>query len=240
MLITDWIRAAVSGETVDGREITATQIEQMATSYSPDVYLSKIWLEHLRAALPDNVFKPLGDVFAVKAEEIKRGDLAGRSALYVKLAPSDELIRLVRSGQKTHLSIEMHPSFPHTGGAYLMGLGVTDSPASVGTGIMSFNAGNRKENLFSTPVLCDLSGDLPALGAQGSELSEILELLRSMKKVSGGSSGLSEFVSVQKFNDLSNEFNQLKREFTDYMNQEEPQPKPPEHGTVNNQDIWNY
>lgn len=237
MLITDWIQAAVSGETVDGREITTTQIQQMAESYKPEVYVAKIWLEHLRAALPDNVFKPLGDVFAVRAEEIKRGDLAGRWALQVKLAPSDELIRLVRSGQKTHLSIEMHPAFPHTGGAYLMGLGVTDSPASVGTGIMSFNAGNRKENLFSTPVFCDLSGDLRAHGSDNSELSEILALLKSMNSGVGGS---RDFVSVQAFNALATEFNQLKQEFNDYMNEAEPQPHPPEHGTVNAKDIWNY
>ena len=72
----------------------------------------------------------------MKAETIKGGDLDGRAALYVKLEPTTELIAMVRNGQKTHLSAEIHPAFPTTGGAYLMGVGVTDSPASLGTGIM--------------------------------------------------------------------------------------------------------
>lgn len=150
-LITDFIRAAVEGKTADGREITAQQITDMANSYSQDVYNARIWPEHIRGIMPDGLFKALGDVVETKAERIKGGVLDGKTALYVKIEPHPDLITMVRSGQKVHLSIEMQTHFPSTNGAYLMGLGVTDSPASLGTGMMKFSTSNRTESVFTDP-----------------------------------------------------------------------------------------
>jgi hypothetical protein len=150
-LSTDFIRAAVEGTTADGREITAEQIQQMAASYSQDVYNARIWPEHIRGVMPDGLFKALGDVVEVKAERIKGGALDGKTALYVKIEPHPDLITMVRSGQKVHLSIEMQTKFATTNGAYLMGLGVTDSPASLGTGIMKFSTSNRTDSVFTDP-----------------------------------------------------------------------------------------
>lgn len=155
-LKTDFIRAAVEGKTADGREITAQQIEQMAASYNQEVYNARIWAEHIRGIMPDGLFKALGDVVEVKAEAIKDGALKGKMALYVKIEPHTDLINMVRSGQKIHLSIEMQPNFPNTSGAYLVGLGVTDSPASLGTGIMNFSTKDRAESLFSEPTVCGI------------------------------------------------------------------------------------
>ncbi|EIJ35719.1 GPO family capsid scaffolding protein [Thiothrix nivea] len=150
-LKTDFIRAAVEGKTADGREITGQQIEQMGQSYKQDTYNARIWPEHIRGIMPDGLFKALGDVVETKAERIKEGALAGKMALYVKIEPHPDLISMVRSGQKVHLSAEIHPQFPTTGGAYLMGLGVTDSPASLGTGIMQFSTSNRTDSVFTDP-----------------------------------------------------------------------------------------
>ena len=155
-LRTPFIRAAVEGATIDGRAITAEQIDQMGASYDPNVYNAKISLEHLRGFMPDGVFKSLGDVVEVMTDTIKEGALKGKRALYVKMEPQQDLINMVRNGQKTHLSIEMHPRFPTTGGAYLFGVGVTDSPASLGTGIMQFSAGKQPEHTFSDPLEADL------------------------------------------------------------------------------------
>lgn len=151
-LTTDFIRVAVEGTTADGREITASQIEQMAASYDSSVYDAKIWIEHIRSYAPDGFFKPLGRVIAAKAGRITdKSALEGKMALYAKLEPHPDLVAMVRNGQKVHASIEMHPKFPTTNGAYLMGLGVTDSPASLGTGIMQFSAASRGESVFSEP-----------------------------------------------------------------------------------------
>ncbi len=151
MLITEWIRAAVAGATVDGRNISEQSLVEMAASYSQETYNARIWPEHIRSMMPDGIFKALGDVVEVKAERIKGGDLNGCMALSVRIAPHPDLIAMVRSGQKVHLSIEVQPNFAGTGKHYLVGIGVTDSPASLGTGIMKFSTAARQENLFSTP-----------------------------------------------------------------------------------------
>ncbi len=150
-LVTDWIRAAVAGLTVDGRMTTDEQLEQMGASYDREVYNARIWLEHIRGMTTDSQFNALGDVIAAKTTRIQGGTLAGKTALYVKVAPHPDLVKIVRNGQKVHVSIEMHTDFQGTGKAYLMGLGVTDSPASIGTGILKFST-ERQRNLFSTPV----------------------------------------------------------------------------------------
>lgn len=158
MLISDWIRAGVAGHTIDGREISETQIEQAGDSYLPSVYNARLWPEHMRGIVPGGLFKALGDVTEVKAERIKDGSmLDGKLALFVKLAPATELIDMVRKGEKIHLSMELISNFAETGKAYLVGLGVTDSPASLGTGVMKFSTAERAENLFSDLQQVDIS-----------------------------------------------------------------------------------
>lgn len=156
MIITDWIRAFVAGATIDGREIAEQLLLEVEETYSPDTYNARIWLEHIRGTGSDGMFKALGDVVQVKTQRIKSGALAGKLALYVKLAPHQDLIEMVRNGQKVHLSIEIDPKFADTGKAYLVGLGVTDSPASLGTGIMKFSTMERTTSLFSAPLQADI------------------------------------------------------------------------------------
>lgn len=181
-LRTPFIRAAVEGATIDGRAITAEQIDQMGASYDPNVYNAKISLEHLRGFMPDGVFKSLGDVVEVMTDTIKEGALKGKRALYVKMEPHQDLINMVRNGQKTHLSIEMHPRFPTTGGAYLFGVGVTDSPASLGTGIMQFSAGKQPEHTFSDPMEADLAIPVTEVDSSTASLFKAtLDELRSQR-----------------------------------------------------------
>jgi hypothetical protein len=118
MLITDPIRAAVAGKTIDGRDISEQAIVDMATTYHPETYNARIWPEHIRGIMPDGMFKALGNVVEAKAERIKGGDLAGRMALFIRMEPHQDLIAMVRNGQKVHLSIEMQPDFAGTGKAY--------------------------------------------------------------------------------------------------------------------------
>lgn len=177
-LRTDWIRACIAGRTVDGREITEQQIQDMAASYAPEVYTAHIWPEHIRGVDPSGVFKSLGDTVELKAERIKGGALDGVLALYVILQPHPDLVTMVRNGQKVHLSVEIEQNFADTGKAYLMGLGVTDSPASLGTGLMHFNAQSRQSNLFSSPLLCD---DLQC-HSSSTEFALILERLDRLER----------------------------------------------------------
>ncbi|MEZ2603434.1 GPO family capsid scaffolding protein [Kluyvera intermedia] len=149
----------VEGATTDGREIQREWLVQMAASYNPAVYTALINLEHLKSYAPDSTFNRYGRVTGLFAEEIKDGPLAGKMALYADIEPTDALVELVKKGQKLFTSMEVSTKFADTGKAYLVGLGATDDPASLGTEMLAFSASaahnplaNRKqnpENLFT-------------------------------------------------------------------------------------------
>lgn len=135
-----WFRVAVEGATTDGRKIQRPWIEQMVKNYSPEVYGARVNLEHIKGYSPDGQFKRYGDVLALKSEEIKTGPLAGKLALFAQIEPTDDLIQLNKLRQKVYSSIEVNPEFADTGEAYLVGLAVTDDPASLGTEFLEFSA----------------------------------------------------------------------------------------------------
>ncbi|WDM87541.1 GPO family capsid scaffolding protein [Pseudomonas asiatica] len=145
-----WTRVAVEGATTDGRNIERSWIEDMASTYSPNTYGARINCEHIKGYWPGGEFGAYGDVLACKAEEV---EIAGikKLALFAQLQPNDALLALNKAGQKIYTSIEVQPKFADSGKAYLVGLAVTDTPASLGTEALSFRAGNKKDkdNVFS-------------------------------------------------------------------------------------------
>jgi len=153
-----WFRIAVAGDTTDGREIQADWIIQMAQSYDPNKYGARINIEHFRSIYPDGVFGAYGDVLALKTEKVTI-DGEEKDALFAQIEPTESLIALNKKKQKVYTSIEVDENFAKTGSAYLIGLAVTDSPASLGTEMLQFAAGakvnpfadkkQRPENLFT-------------------------------------------------------------------------------------------
>ncbi|RQM36841.1 GPO family capsid scaffolding protein [Erwinia psidii] len=133
-------RIAVEGATTDGRQISRDWISQMAKSYDPAMYGARVNMEHIRGYAADSTFRRFGDVTAVEAEEITDGPLKGKLALYGWIDPTPDLVELTRARQKIYTSVEVNPKFADTGEAYLIGLAVTDDPASLGTEILSFSA----------------------------------------------------------------------------------------------------
>lgn len=186
-----FFRIAVEGATTDGRTIARDWITQMAKNYNPDVYGARINLEHLRGVLPDGPFKAYGDVTALEARE-ESGAFAGKLGLYAEIIPTDDLVALNKTGQKIYTSCEIDPSFADTKQAYLVGLAITDSPASLGTSVLSFAAGldaaespfaGRKQsptNLFTAAELVDLDLEETAPPAV-SLFSRVVELLGLVK-----------------------------------------------------------
>ncbi|EOC1352531.1 GPO family capsid scaffolding protein [Cronobacter dublinensis] len=157
----------VEGDTCDGRVISAGDIQEMAASFDPRVYGCRINLEHLRGILPDGVFNRYGDVVELKAEKIDDDSaLNGKWALFAKIAPLDNLVDMVGKGQKVYTSMEIQPNFANSGKCYLVGLAVTDDPASLGTEYLEFcrtaksSPLNRfkasPENLISAATLAEL------------------------------------------------------------------------------------
>ncbi|RXJ70638.1 phage capsid protein [Veronia nyctiphanis] len=147
-LISKFVRVCREGATTDGRKITRQQIDEMASNYNPDIYGARIWLEHFRSLLPDGVFPAFGDVTALKADD----DQEGKRILLAKLSPTSELLELNKRKQKVFTSIEMDPSFSDTKQAYMVGLAVTDSPASLGTEMLQFSQKNRDQFSQGTDI----------------------------------------------------------------------------------------
>ncbi|MEP9928943.1 MULTISPECIES: GPO family capsid scaffolding protein [Klebsiella] len=133
-------RVAVSGNTVDGREIQPQHLRDAAANYSPEVYGARVNIEHYLSMFPGSDFGAMGDVVALSTEDITDGPLAGRTALYAEIEPSDRMVQMTNKGQKVYSSIELHPQFALNGKAYVVGLAMTDTPASLGTDRLKFAA----------------------------------------------------------------------------------------------------
>ncbi|CAM3292244.1 GPO family capsid scaffolding protein [Xenorhabdus nematophila] len=130
-------RICVEGATTDGRKIQRAWLNQIADNYDPSTYGARINQEHYNYSWSPR----FGDVESVYTEEIKDGKLAGKLGLYGVLSPTDELVAMNRKRQKVYTSAEINLDFADSGGAYLVGLAVTDSPASLGTEMLQFSAG---------------------------------------------------------------------------------------------------
>lgn len=134
-----FVRIAVEGGTTDGRQIERTWLEQMAASYDRNTYGARINCEHIKSLLPDSPFGAYGDVLALKTEEVEV-DGKKKLALFAQLEPNEALIALNKKGQKIYTSMEVAEKFADTGKAYLVGLAITDNPASLGSEALQFSA----------------------------------------------------------------------------------------------------
>ena len=196
-----WFRVAVAGDTTDGREIQADWIIQMAQSYDPNKYGARINIEHFRSIYPDGVFGAYGDVLALKTEKVTI-DGEEKDALFAQIEPTESLIALNKKKQKVYTSIEVDENFAKTGSAYLIGLAVTDSPASLGTEMLQFAAGakvnpfadkkQRPENLFTAAQ--EVSLEFDEVKELQSYSAGLLDKVKNMFKT-------QEKKSVESFSD---------------------------------------
>ncbi|MBZ5876021.1 GPO family capsid scaffolding protein [Chromohalobacter israelensis] len=230
-------RVATEGATTDGRTITREWIEQMAKNYDPKKYGARVWMEHVRGMFADGPFPALGDVTALEAKEVEV-DGVTKLALFADIDPTDRLKEINQQRQKVYTSIEVDPDFAGTGEAYLEGLGVTDSPASLGTEMLKFSrqAGEssplaaRKQkasNVFTAAVETELDFSTPPTEPESPSLAERVKALFK-KHDAKTDKGFADFrgeleqtleVFVQKHGDLKAEldkrptaeaFNELK------------------------------
>lgn len=185
-------RIAVEGATTDGRVIERAWIDQMAKNYSATKYGARVNLEHIRGALPDSPFKAYGDVLALEARD-GEGEFAGKRCLYATISPTADLVAMTSAKQKIYTSCEINPSFADTKEAYLVGLAVTDSPASLGTEILAFAAKNptaspfahkkqSPDNLFTAAVdavVIEMEAEAPAVESIFKRVGELLGLVKT-------------------------------------------------------------
>ncbi|MEN3754928.1 GPO family capsid scaffolding protein [Mangrovibacter sp. SLW1] len=192
--VSKFFRIGVEGDTCDGRIISAGDIQEMAGAFDPRVYGCRINLEHIRGLFPDGDFKRLGDVVELKAEKIEDDSaLNGKWALFARITPTDDLIAMNKKLQKVYTSMEIQPNFANSGKCYLVGLAVTDDPASLGTEYLefcrnaTFNPLQRfkasPENVFSVATLAELEfEDVPDTVL--NSLADKVKAIFSRKQVS--------------------------------------------------------
>ena len=135
---------AAMGITVDGREISETDIDDIVATYNYKKYGARINLDHSgdwSGWVANNLHGVdlnggmLGDVLEVTSG--KNED--GVKVLYAVLAPNASFVQLNQADQAVYFSIEINRDFMKSGQAYLTGLAVTDYPASTYTDRIHFS-----------------------------------------------------------------------------------------------------
>lgn len=147
-------RVAREGQTVDGRTLSQEQIIDMSETYDPVEYTARINCEHMSDYWSGlngrNNEGALGDIIKVDhAVEtfVQNGSNVQLMCLYATLSVLPTLVDANKEGKKIFTSIEFYPKFADTGRAYLVGLAVTDRPASRGTEPLKFST---KDNALRT------------------------------------------------------------------------------------------
>lgn len=226
-------RVAVAGQTTDGRTIAPEWLTQAAKNYNHEKYGARVNLEHFRSIYPDSAFRAYGDVRSVYAEEVEI-DGEKKMALFAEIDPTDDLIKLTKARQKVYTSIELDLDFAGTGEAYLVGLAVTDSPASLGTEYLQFCAGagansplaarkQKQANLFSSAIEAEI--EFTEEGDKGPSLLEKVKGMFTRRDQASGEQFADVHQAVEavatevtnleektkgKFNELANTVNELK------------------------------
>ncbi|WP_036773206.1 GPO family capsid scaffolding protein [Photorhabdus australis] len=168
-------RICVEGATTDGRKVQREWLTQIAANYDPQTYGARINMEHYNFSWSPR----FGDVESVFTEEIKDGALAGKLGLYGVLSPTDDLVEMNRKRQKVYTSAEINLDFADFGGAYLVGLAVTDSPASLGTEMLQFSA-----NATNNPLNSRKQHPNNVFTAAEETLLEFIDLPEETEKIS--------------------------------------------------------
>ncbi|MDY7569392.1 GPO family capsid scaffolding protein [Pseudomonas sp. CCC4.1] len=171
-LVSFWKRVATSGPTVDGRVILPQELRDIAETYSIATYTASIWSEHERWSGAH------GTVFAVRLVEDADDLPPGQVALEAQLKPNQRLLYLNDQGEKLFTSIEVTPDFANTGKAYLTGLAVTDSPASLGTQELYFSRQTGKPVHYAAAVPLGALKEEEPTGEMGKVFSMFSKLLK--------------------------------------------------------------
>ncbi|EBE4778276.1 GPO family capsid scaffolding protein [Salmonella enterica] len=219
-------RVAVSGSTIDGREISGEILKAAAKNYDPTVYGARVNVEHIKSIFPNSELCAMGDVTALSTEDITEGPLAGRVALNAEIEPTDRMKKLTDEGKKIYSSIELYPD-AMDGKPYIMGLAMTDTPASLGTERLKFAAQQREQVMkFSNqhteaPMFTEaMEAEIIELAEQRSEegkqwFSRVMELIgKGRKSDSEQFSQVREAVEgvAQSHADLLDRFNDMSRQ----------------------------
>ena len=171
-LVSYWKRVAVSGPTVDGREILPQDLRDIAETYNPSLYTAVIWCDH------DREYGSHGTVFSLRLVEEDDELEPGQIGLEAQFKPNDRLLFLNDQGQKLFSSIEITPNFRGTGKAYMTGIAVTDEPASTGTQELYFTKQASEAKHYAAFVDLGNGNDEKPQGEMGKLIGLLTNLFK--------------------------------------------------------------
>lgn len=211
-------RVAREGQTVDGRELTRQEIQQMAASYSLEKYGARINLEHFSGWSPEEPFNAYGDIIKVEAIEEN-----GLFCLYNTISALPHFVAMNKKGQKIYPSIEFYRNFAGTGTAYQVGLGLTDTPASLGTEPIKFSS--NQYAICTQPnaeIYMTMSTSTEQTPAVQTEQKSVLEQLKTLLTPTAKSNAEEEdfkttvtqglVTALNGITDLNQKFNTLSQQ----------------------------
>ncbi|TPG14349.1 GPO family capsid scaffolding protein [Sphingomonas oligophenolica] len=144
MAKTQFFRCFVEGATAsDGRVIERDWIDQIVANFNTKTSPVRINCEHIKGFSPEPPFNGYGDIVAVRAQDDDitiDGKPVKRRALYAQAEANDQLIAVRKKGQKPYPSLELTPNFAGTGKVGMVGMAITDNPASLGVEALNFSA----------------------------------------------------------------------------------------------------
>ncbi len=140
---------AAVGLTVDGREITEQDIDDIVETYNPDIYGARINLDHYGkwgGWAADDLSIDLDGCMLGDVISVAKGKAAdGTAVLTAILCPNASLLKLNQADQAVYYSIEINRNFMGEDKTYLTGLAMTDYPASTRTTRAKFSAKDKSK-----------------------------------------------------------------------------------------------
>ncbi|MEZ8797992.1 GPO family capsid scaffolding protein [Vibrio cyclitrophicus 1F53] len=179
-----------AGATIDGRVIEQKIIDEIAETYSPDVYTARINADHYPWS------NKYGSVLSVEKKEDK---------LFAVLKPNSMLLRMAEQGQLLHTSCEFYEKFADTGKAYLTGLALTDEPASLGTTQIQLSANSKDKACVPTNFQIT-----PEQLSQSTE--EETSMFHTFKRWLKGEGELEQLSQQQEEDEMSKELEELLKQ----------------------------
>jgi hypothetical protein len=141
---------AAVGLTVDGREITEQDIDDIVETYNPELYGARINLDHYGnwgGWAADDLSIDLDGCMLGDVISVAKGNAEdGTAVLTAILCPNASLLKLNQADQAVYYSIEINRNFMGEDKTYLTGLAMTDYPASTRTTRAKFSVEKANEH----------------------------------------------------------------------------------------------
>ena len=152
---------AAAGMTVDGREITEKDINDIVETYNAEKYGARINIDHYMdmSGYKAEVYSSIelnGGMLGDVVEVTKATNSDGVLVLKAVLAPNASFVQLNQADQHVYFSMEIDRDFCDSGKTYLTGLAVTDYPASCYTSRAHFSKENKQGNTDVNFLRADL------------------------------------------------------------------------------------